>query len=93
MDKKETENYDSLQYVKYYDSLIRLEEYNHKIAVPYGGIGVQNPEMNTKVRYEAGYGFILTPASLLLNIILIIYFAVKIVKNIIKLKNKPKYVG
>ncbi len=93
MDKKETENSDSLQYVKYYDSLIRLEGYNHKVAVPYGGIGVYNPQMNAEVRYDAGYEVLLTPASLLLHIILIIYFFVKIVKNIIKLKNKPKYDG
>lgn len=93
MDKKETVNYDSLQYVKYYDSLIRLEGYNHKVAVPYGGIGVYNPEMNTVVRYEQGDGGILTSASLLLHIILIIYFFVKIVRNIFKLKNKPKYDG
>lgn len=93
MDKKETVNYDSLQYVRYYDSLIRLEGYNHKVVVPYGGIGVHNPQMNTVVRYEPGDGGILTPASLLLHIILIIYFFVKIVKNIFKLKNKPKYDG
>ena len=50
MDKKETVNYDSLQYVKYYDSLIRLEGNNHKVVVPYGGIGVYNLKMNTLVR-------------------------------------------
>jgi len=91
MDIKETENSDSLQYVKYYDSLVHLKNYNYKTAIPYGGIDVDNPRMNTEVRYEAGYGVILTPASLLLHIILIIYFCVKIARNSVKLKNRPKY--
>ncbi len=93
MDEKQIENYDGLHYARSYDSLISLRDYNYKVAIPYSGIGVHNPQMNTTVRYEAGYGVILTPVSLLLHIILIIYFFVKIVKNIIKLKNKPKYVG
>lgn len=93
MDEKQIENYDSLHYARSYDSMIRLRDYNYKVAIPFGGIGVYNPKMNTLVRYGPGDGGILTPASLLLHIILIIYFFVKIVKNIFKLKNKPKYDG
>lgn len=93
MDEKQIENYASLHYARSYDSLIRLRDYNYKVAIPFGGIGTHNPEMNTVVRYESGNALELNPASLLLHIILIIYFSVKIVKNLFKLKSKPKYEG
>ena len=93
MDEKQIESYDSLHYARSYDSLIRLRDYNYKVAIPFGGIGAHNPEMNTVVRYEYGYALELTPASLLLHIILIIYFSVKMIKNLFELKSKPKYDG
>ncbi|WP_312332571.1 hypothetical protein [Sphingobacterium sp.] len=93
MDEKQIENYASSHYARSYDSLIRLRDYNYKVAIPFGGIGAHNQEMNTVVRYESGDALELTPASLLLHIILIIYFSVKIIKNLFELKNKPKYEG